>query len=131
MRLSELGTGEKGVIVKVLGHGGFRKRIVEMAYIKGNFDLRGKSIMAAGQAARIQDNAEGMDYVEAIADRALKERDLDIREEDMRTRQANAEAERRSREEIEKRKLKLKEKEIDARSKRSDTDRFTSIINKN
>ena len=31
MRLSELGTGEKGVIVKVLGHGGFRKRIVEMA----------------------------------------------------------------------------------------------------
>ena len=72
----------------------------ELAYIKGNFDLRGKSIMAAGQAARTQDNAEGMDYVEAIADRALKERDLDIREEDMRTRQANAEAERRSREEI-------------------------------
>ncbi len=28
MRLSELKTGEKGVIVKVLGHGGFRKRIV-------------------------------------------------------------------------------------------------------
>ena len=27
MRLSELKTGEKGVIVKVLGHGGFRKRI--------------------------------------------------------------------------------------------------------
>ena len=26
MRLSELNTGEKGVIVKVLGHGGFRKR---------------------------------------------------------------------------------------------------------
>ena len=103
----------------------------ELAYIKGNFDLRGKSIMAAGQAARTQDNAEGMDYVEAIADRALKERDLDIREEDMRTRQANAEAERRSREEIEKRKLELKEKEIDARNKRSDTDRFTSIINKN
>ena len=35
MRLSELGTGEKGVIVKVLGHGGFRKRIVEMGFIKG------------------------------------------------------------------------------------------------
>ena len=28
-------TGEKGVIVKVLGHGGFRKRIVEMGFIKG------------------------------------------------------------------------------------------------
>jgi len=29
-----LKTGEKGVIVKVLGHGGFRKRIVEMGFIK-------------------------------------------------------------------------------------------------
>ena len=35
MRLSELKTGESGVIVKVLGHGGFRKRIVEMGFIKG------------------------------------------------------------------------------------------------
>ncbi|MCK9161024.1 MAG: ferrous iron transport protein B [Bacteroidaceae bacterium] len=35
MRLSDLNTGETGVIVKVLGHGGFRKRIVEMGFIKG------------------------------------------------------------------------------------------------
>jgi ferrous iron transport protein B len=35
MRLSDLKTGEKGVIVKVLGHGGFRKRIVEMGFIRG------------------------------------------------------------------------------------------------
>ena len=35
MRLSELKTGERGVIVKVIGHGGFRKRIVEMGFIKG------------------------------------------------------------------------------------------------
>ncbi len=35
MRLSELNTGERGIIVKVLGHGGFRKRIVEMGFIKG------------------------------------------------------------------------------------------------
>lgn len=35
MRLSDLKTGEKGVIVKVYGHGGFRKRIVEMGFIKG------------------------------------------------------------------------------------------------
>ena len=35
MRLSELKAGEKGVIVKVLGHGGFRKRIVEMGFVKG------------------------------------------------------------------------------------------------
>ena len=35
MKLSELKTGKKGVIVKVMGHGGFRKRIVEMGFIKG------------------------------------------------------------------------------------------------
>ena len=35
MKLSELKTGEKGVVVKVLGHGGFRKRIIEMGFIKG------------------------------------------------------------------------------------------------
>ncbi len=35
MRLSELKTGERGVIVKVNGHGGFRKRIIEMGFIKG------------------------------------------------------------------------------------------------
>lgn len=35
MRLSELQTNEKAVIVKVLGHGNFRKRIIEMGFIKG------------------------------------------------------------------------------------------------
>jgi len=35
MRLSDLKTGQHGVIVKVLGHGGFRKRIVEMGFVKG------------------------------------------------------------------------------------------------
>ena len=35
MKLSELNTGESGVIVKVLGHGGFRKRIIEMGFVKG------------------------------------------------------------------------------------------------
>ena len=35
MKLSDLKTGEKGVIVRVMGHGGFRKRIVEMGFIKG------------------------------------------------------------------------------------------------
>ena len=35
MKLSELKTGEHGIIVKVSGHGGFRKRIVEMGFIKG------------------------------------------------------------------------------------------------
>ena len=36
MRLSELKTGERGVIVKVNGHGGFRKRIIEMGFVRGN-----------------------------------------------------------------------------------------------
>lgn len=35
MRLSELQTGEKGVIINVMGHGGFRRRIIEMGFIKG------------------------------------------------------------------------------------------------
>ena len=35
MRLSDLQTGEKAVIVKVLGHGAFRKRIIEMGFVRG------------------------------------------------------------------------------------------------
>ena len=36
MKLSDLKTGEKAVVVKVYGHGGFRKRIIEMGFVKGN-----------------------------------------------------------------------------------------------
>ena len=35
MRLSELKPGDKAVILKVLGHGAFRKRIMEMGFIQG------------------------------------------------------------------------------------------------
>ncbi|MDM8268221.1 ferrous iron transport protein B [Barnesiella viscericola] len=35
MRLSDLKTGDKAVIVKVLGHGAFRKRIIEMGFVRG------------------------------------------------------------------------------------------------
>ncbi|RLD77209.1 MAG: ferrous iron transport protein B, partial [Bacteroidetes bacterium] len=35
MNLSELQTGDKGVIIKVKGRGAFRKRITEMGFIKG------------------------------------------------------------------------------------------------
>ena len=35
MTLSDLKTGDEAYIVKVKGHGGFRKRIVEMGFIKG------------------------------------------------------------------------------------------------
>ena len=36
MRLSELKTGETATIVKVLGHGGFRRRIMEMGFVRGS-----------------------------------------------------------------------------------------------
>ena len=36
MKLSELNTGERGVIVKVYGHGSFRKRIIEMGFVRGS-----------------------------------------------------------------------------------------------
>ncbi len=35
IRLSALKTGERAVILKVLGHGGFRRRIMEMGFVRG------------------------------------------------------------------------------------------------
>ncbi len=35
MRLSELRPGETGVITKILGHGAFRKRVMEMGFVRG------------------------------------------------------------------------------------------------
>lgn len=35
MRLSDLKTGESALIVKVLGHGAFRKRVIEMGFFRG------------------------------------------------------------------------------------------------
>ncbi len=35
MLLSELKTGQEGVIVKILGHGAFRKRVMEMGFVRG------------------------------------------------------------------------------------------------
>ncbi len=35
MRLSELKTGDAATIVKVMGHGGFRRRIMEMGFVRG------------------------------------------------------------------------------------------------
>ena len=36
VKLSELKTGEEGVIVKILGHGAFRKRVIEMGFVRGH-----------------------------------------------------------------------------------------------
>lgn len=35
MFLSDLKSGEKAVVIKVLGHGGFRRRILEMGFVRG------------------------------------------------------------------------------------------------
>ncbi len=35
MRLSELAPGESGIVVKILGHGAFRKRVIEMGFVRG------------------------------------------------------------------------------------------------
>ena len=35
MRLSDLKTGESATILKVLGHGGFRRRIMEKGVVRG------------------------------------------------------------------------------------------------
>lgn len=35
MRLSDLKPGQTGIIVKILGHGAFRKRVMEMGFVKG------------------------------------------------------------------------------------------------
>lgn len=35
MRLSELKTGDSATVLKVLGHGGFRRRIMEMGFVRG------------------------------------------------------------------------------------------------
>ena len=47
MRLADLKTGEKGIIIKVVGHGSFRKRIIEMGFIKGKEEMgfiKGKEV---------------------------------------------------------------------------------------
>ena len=35
-KLSELKTGEEGIVVKILGHGSFRKRVIEMGFVRGH-----------------------------------------------------------------------------------------------
>lgn len=35
MRLSDLRTGQEGIVVKILGHGALRKRVIEMGFVRG------------------------------------------------------------------------------------------------
>lgn len=101
MRLSELKTGEKGVIVKVL-HGGFRKRIVEMGFIKGKtvevllnaplkdpikYKIMGYEISLRRQEADmieiISEQEAKSQTQEAAYHQGLTE-DIDVKEEDLK-----------------------------------------------
>ena len=82
MRLSELKTGEKGVIVKVLGHGGFRKRIVEMGFIKGktvevllNAPLK-DPIKYSVLGYEISLRRQEADMIEVVSEQEAKQADL-------------------------------------------------------
>ena len=35
MRLSDLKKGQEAIITKILGHGAFRKRVMEMGFVRG------------------------------------------------------------------------------------------------
>ena len=35
MRLDELSTGQTATVVKSVGHGAFRKRLIEMGFVRG------------------------------------------------------------------------------------------------
>ena len=102
MRLSELKTGEKGVIVKVLGHGGFRKRIVEMGFIKGKtvevllnaplkdpikYKIMGYEISLRRQEADmieiISEQEAKLQTQESAYHQGLTE-DIDVKEEDLK-----------------------------------------------
>ena len=79
MKLSELHTGERGIIVKVSGHGGFRKRIVEMGFVKGktvnvilNAPLR-DPIEYEIMGYKISLRREEADMVEVISESEAKE----------------------------------------------------------
>lgn len=83
MKLSELHTGETAVIVKVYGHGGFRKRIVEMGFVRGkeitaleNAPLRDpvKYLIMGYEVSLRREEAEHIQVVtmaEALRSRAL------------------------------------------------------------
>ena len=54
MRLSELQIGEKAIVVKVLGRGAFRKRIIEMGFVRGQ-EVVAEYFLIAFKSYRISD----------------------------------------------------------------------------
>lgn len=87
MRLSDLKTGQSATIVKILGHGAFRKRVMEMGFIKGH---RITAVLAAPMRDPVKYRILGYEVslrrneaqlIEVIPDEATNE---DSRHEDNR-----------------------------------------------
>ena len=83
MKLSELHTGETGIVVKVHGHGAFRKRVIEMGFVKGHavsvvlraplrdpikYSILGYEISLRAAEAALIDVAKLEDAVETVAE---------------------------------------------------------------
>ena len=85
MRLSELKTGETGVIVKILGHGSFRKRVMEMGFVKGKkIEVELNAPLHDPIKYRILDYEISLRRAEAELIEIVKEcQDLNIIEEDV------------------------------------------------
>lgn len=92
MRLSDLKTGQSATIVKILGHGAFRKRVMEMGFIKGH---RITAVLAAPMRDPVKYRILGYEVslrrneaqlIEVIPDDAAHE---DRRHEDDRNRQGS------------------------------------------
>ena len=87
MRLSDLQTGQTAIVLKVLGYGGFRRRVMEMGFVRGkrvevilNAPLRDPikyKIMdyevslrrSEAQMVEVITEAEAQDMINQLADR--------------------------------------------------------------
>ena len=68
MKLSDLKTGEKGVIIKVLGHGGFRRRIIEMGFIKVSLRRQEASMIEVVSEEEARNLSTGTTYHGGISE---------------------------------------------------------------
>ena len=70
MKLSELKNGETAVIVRLSGHGGFRKRIMEMGFIRGE---KVKSVLDSPMHDPVKYNVMGYDVLLRRSEAAMIE----------------------------------------------------------
>lgn len=94
MKLSELHTGQTGIVVKIHGHGAFRKRVMEMGFVRGhtvkvilhaplkdpiNYSVLGSEVsLRAAEAAMIDVVSINDNEAAAIGCNALTDVDINI-----------------------------------------------------